>query len=87
MPRRVFDLGCEHGVIAARVLQEIDGTTLVGVDGSAPMPDLAREQLASYPDRWTLRQVNFETTTPADLAGGPFGVAVTIRKTSPAGHR
>jgi tRNA (cmo5U34)-methyltransferase len=79
VPQRVLDLGCGHGVIAARVLQEIEGTTLMGVDGSAPMLDLAREQLAPYPGRWTLHQADFETMTPADLADGPFGAAIAVQ--------
>lgn len=67
------------GVIAARVLQEIEGSTLVGVDGSAPMLDLAREQLVPYPGRWSLHQADFETMTPADLASGPLGVAIAVQ--------
>lgn len=79
VPRRVLDLGCGHGVIAARVLQEIEGTTLMGVDGSIPMLDLACEQLASYPGRWRLHQADFEVMIPADLTGEPFGAAIAVQ--------
>lgn len=78
-PRRVLDLGCGHGVIAARVLREIEGTTVVGVDGSAPMLELARERLAPYPGRFALAQADFETMTPGDLPGGPFDVAFAVQ--------
>lgn len=78
-PRRVLDLGCGHGVIAARILDEIPGATLVGVDGSAPMLELARERLAPYAGRFTLNQASFEAMTPADLPGGPFAVAFAVQ--------
>ena len=79
VPRRVLDLGCGHGFIAARVLQEIADTTLVGVDGSAPMLELARERLAPYAGRFTLAQADFETMTPGDLPGGPFDAAIAVQ--------
>jgi tRNA (cmo5U34)-methyltransferase len=78
-PRRVLDVGCGHGVIAARVLQEIPETTLVGVDGSTAMLELARKRLAPLGDRFTLAQADFETLTPEDLPGGPFGVAFAVQ--------
>lgn len=79
VPRRVLDLGCGHGVIAARVLDEIAETMLVGVDGSAPMLALSRERLAPYNGRFTLAQADFETMAPSDLPGGPFGVAFAVQ--------
>jgi tRNA (cmo5U34)-methyltransferase len=79
VPRAVLDLGCGHGVIAARILAAIDGATLVGVDGSAPMLDLARQRLAPYAGRFSLAQADFESMTPADLPGGPFGAAIAVQ--------
>ena len=79
VPRRVLDLGCGHGVIAARILAEIEGATLAGVDGSAPMLELARERLAPYAGRFTLAQADFETMTPSGLPGGPFGAAIAVQ--------
>jgi tRNA (cmo5U34)-methyltransferase len=79
VPRRVLDLGCGHGVIAARILTEIDGAALVGVDGSAPMLELARERLSPYTGRFTLAQADFETMTPEALPGGPFGAAIAVQ--------
>jgi ubiquinone/menaquinone biosynthesis C-methylase UbiE len=75
VPRRILDVGCGHGVIAARILDELPDTTLVGVDGSSPMLAMAQERLSSYGSRALLRQADFETMTSADLAGGPFGIA------------
>jgi tRNA (cmo5U34)-methyltransferase len=75
VPRRILDVGCGHGVIAARILDELPDATLVGVDGSAPMLAMAQERLSSFGARAVLRQADFETMTPADLAGGPFGAA------------
>jgi SAM-dependent methyltransferase len=79
VPRRVLDLGCGHGVVAARVLAELRDVSLVGVDGSAPMLELAREQLAPYGDRVTLARAAFETLTPADLPGSPYGAAFAVQ--------
>jgi tRNA (cmo5U34)-methyltransferase len=79
VPRRVLDLGCGHGAIAARVLQEIEGSTLVGVDGSPPMLEMARERLAPFEGRARLARVDFETAAPRDLPGGPFGVAIAVQ--------
>jgi len=79
VPRRVLDVGCGHGVIAARVLREVADTTLVGVDGSPPMLELATEQLAPFAGRFTLTQADFEHMTPADIPGGPFGVAFAVQ--------
>ncbi|HLZ24724.1 MAG TPA: methyltransferase domain-containing protein [Ktedonobacterales bacterium] len=78
-PRRVLDLGCGHGAIAARVLHEVADTTLVGVDGSAAMLELASERLAPYAGRFALAQANFETMTPDDLPGAPFDVAIAVQ--------
>lgn len=79
VPQHILDLGCGHGVVAARMLSEIDHTTLVGVDGSAPMLELAREQLAPYAGRFTLAQADFETMMPSNLPGGPFGIAFAVQ--------
>jgi SAM-dependent methyltransferase len=61
------------------VLAELRDVSLVGVDGSAPMLELAREQLAPYGDRVTLARAAFETLTPADLPGSPYGAAFAVQ--------
>jgi len=78
-PTRTLDLGCGHGVIAERVLREIAGTTVVGVDGSPPMLDMARERLEPYAERFMLTQVSFETMTTDALIGGPFDAAIAVQ--------
>jgi tRNA (cmo5U34)-methyltransferase len=75
VPRHILDVGCGHGEIAARMLSAIAGTTLVGIDGSPPMLDLARERLAPFGMRATLTLADFDDMTPKKLAGGPFGIA------------
>jgi tRNA (cmo5U34)-methyltransferase len=79
VPPRILDLGCGHGVIAAHILDEIPDATLVGIDGSAPMLAMAQERLSSFGSRAALRQADFDTMTPADLAGGPFGVVFAVQ--------
>lgn len=79
VPPRVLDLGCGPGIVAARVLHELPGTSVVGVDASPPMLDLARERLAPYADRFQLARADFETLAPGDLPGGPFGAAIAIQ--------
>ncbi|MGO8946514.1 MAG: class I SAM-dependent methyltransferase [Ktedonobacterales bacterium] len=77
IPPRILDVGCGHGVIAAHILKELPEVTLVGVDGSAPMLEVARERLSPFGARVALIQADFETMTPADLTDGPFGVVFT----------
>lgn len=79
VPHRVLDVGCGHGVVAERILREIEGTTLVGVDGSPPMLEMARETLTPFGDRASLIHHDFETMTPEALAGGPFGAAIAVQ--------
>ncbi len=75
VPRHILDVGCGHGVIAQHVLEEIPGATLVGLDASPPMLNMARERLAPFGERASLLRADFETMTPETLAGQRFGVA------------
>jgi SAM-dependent methyltransferase len=79
VPPRVLDLGCGPGLIASRILDEIATSSVVGVDGSAAMLELARERLAPYPGRFSLGRADFDAMTPNDLAGGPFGAAIAVQ--------
>jgi len=74
VPPRILDIGCGHGIIAAHILDELPGVTLVGVDGSPPMLAMARERLSPFRSRATLIHADFETMSSADLTGGPFGI-------------
>ena len=40
---------------------------------------LARERLAPYAERFQLASADFETMTPEDLPGGPFGAAFAVQ--------
>lgn len=79
IPRHLLDLGCGHGIIAARLLRELPDLSLVGVDGSTPMLDLAARTLAPYAGRFALRQADFETISADDLPDTPFGVAIAVQ--------
>jgi ubiquinone/menaquinone biosynthesis C-methylase UbiE len=79
VPPRVLDLGCGPGIIAARVLESLAQASLAGVDASPPMLDLARERLAPYAGRFQLAPADFETMTPENLPGGPFGAAFAVQ--------
>jgi len=75
VPHRILDVGCGHGAISARILDGLHDVTLVGTDGSAPMLEMAQERLSPFGSRFQLSQADFETMTPSDLTGGPFGIA------------
>ncbi len=79
IPNRILDVGCGHGIIAAHILEELPEATLVGVDGSPPMLEMARERLSSLGQRAALYKADFETMTSADLPGGPFGIAFSTQ--------
>lgn len=79
VPRRLLDVGCGHGVIAARLLREHPTLSLVGVDGSPPMLELAAQTLAPFAGRFALKLVDFETMVPEDLSGDPYGVAIAVQ--------
>ena len=79
VPSRVLDLGCGPGLIADRILAEIPNSSVVGVDGSESMLDLARERVSRHTGRYALLQANFDAMTPGDLAGGPFGAAIAVQ--------
>lgn len=75
----ILDVGCGAGIVAERVLCDIEGATVAGVDASAPMLAMAHERLAPYGGRFTLAQADFETMTPDHLPGQPFGAAFAVQ--------
>ena len=79
LPRRVLDLGCGAGIVIARVLAALPDLTCVGVDGSPPMLDMARERLAGYAGRWELALGDFETLELDDMPAGPYGAAFAVQ--------
>lgn len=79
LPARMLDVGCGAGIVTERALREIAGSTVVGVDGSPPMLDMARERLAPFAGRCELALADFEAMTPAAIPGGPFGAAFAVQ--------
>jgi SAM-dependent methyltransferase len=79
LPRRVLDLGCGAGIVMARILEALQDVTCVGVDGSPPMLDMARERLARYAGRYELARVPFEQMTAEAIPPGPYGAAFAVQ--------
>jgi SAM-dependent methyltransferase len=75
----ILDLGCGPGIVAARMLDAIAGSTYVGVDASPPMLAMAQTRLEPYTGRYALGQADFEAMTPEQLPGGPFGAAIAVQ--------
>ena len=71
-PQRVLDIGCGEGWLVRRLVREA-GCRAVGIDGSRPLVEAAR---AADP-QGDYREITFEAfVADADLAGGPYDVAV-----------
>jgi tRNA (cmo5U34)-methyltransferase len=79
VPQQVLDLGCGAGIVMARVLEALPDVRCVGLDGSPPMLEMARERLAPYDGRYELALGDFETLEPAAIPGGPFGAAFAVQ--------
>lgn len=75
----ILDAGCGAGLVAGRVLREIEGASITGVDASPPMLEMAREHLAPYMGRFTLAQADFETMTLDHLPGRPYDAAFAVQ--------
>lgn len=76
---QVLDAGCGAGIVAERVLRAMEDATVVGVDYSPPMLAMARERLAPFAGRFALHRADFETMTPDQLPGQPFGAAFAVQ--------
>jgi tRNA (cmo5U34)-methyltransferase len=79
MPRRVLDLGCGGGVVAERVLDQIEDSAVACVDGSPPMLEMARERLARFAARATFTHADFESFSPERLPDRPYGAAFAVQ--------
>lgn len=75
-PTRILELGIGTAFFAARFLERHPLATLVGVDGSASMIELARARLkgAGVADRAELVTARFEDFDPHDSQIGPVGI-------------
>jgi SAM-dependent methyltransferase len=73
-PRRVLDLGCGDGLVAARVVDARPGVEVVACDFSAAMLSRARDRFAATP-RVTVVEHNLDEPLPADW--GRFDAVVS----------
>ena len=73
-PRRVLDLGCGDGVVAARVVHERPGVEVVACDFSEEMLARARERFASNPNA-TVRDHDLDDPLPKEW--GRFDAVVS----------
>lgn len=78
----VYDPFCGAGTLLVEVLASVPKTRVVGSDSSASALKLARQNLASYRGRWSLRQKDATALSVADasverlVANLPFGKRV-----------
>ena len=77
--RRVLDLGCGDGVLAAAVLDRFPGATAVGVDFSPAMLDAARARFQSRREvaRWFALDYADPAWVDALTGEGPFDAVVS----------
>ena len=74
-PRRILDLGCGDGRLAALVLENRDSVTeAIAVDRSPPMLERARERFATSP---RVRVVEGDLGEPLPDFGGAFDLVVS----------
>ena len=77
--RRVLDLGCGDGILAAAILDRFPGATAVGVDFSPTMLEAARCRFGSRSSaaRWILFDYAEPAWVSALTGDGPFDVIVS----------
>ena len=77
--RRILDLGCGDGVLAAAVLDRFPGATAIGVDFSPAMLDAARVRFQTRRDdvRWVALDYADPAWVNAVAGVGPFDVIVS----------
>jgi ubiquinone/menaquinone biosynthesis C-methylase UbiE len=75
----VLDLGVGSGLVAEAVLDELPRATLVGVDFSAPMLDLARERLRRFGPRAHLRDGDLSRPAEIELPRLRYAAAFSIQ--------
>ncbi|WP_069769439.1 trans-aconitate 2-methyltransferase [Streptomyces sp. LUP30] len=76
MPRPdVLELGCGDGRLTEHILGRLSEVRVTAVDASAGMLRLARDRLAVFPGRVTLRHAGMEDR--GAMADGPYGAVVT----------
>ena len=58
---RFIELGCGTATLSCRVLERFPRSTGIGVDSESAMLDVARKKLASYGDRFHVREADVRT--------------------------
>lgn len=76
-PERVLEAGVGSGRVAERILDALPGTRLVGLDGSAAMPDLARVRLALFGARVEL--IEADLARPPAIETGAVDAVVSVQ--------
>jgi SAM-dependent methyltransferase len=76
--RSFLDLGCGSGVVAELLLDGVEGSSVVGLDWSAPMLALAGRRLAVHEARIRLVETDLERAEGIDV-GGPFDAAIAVQ--------
>jgi ubiquinone/menaquinone biosynthesis C-methylase UbiE len=77
--RAVLDLGVGSGLVAETVLDELPRATLVGVDFSAPMLELARDRLRRFGSRARLSQGDLSRPAEIELPRLRYAAAFSIQ--------
>lgn len=75
----VLDLGVGSGLVAEAVLDALPEATLVGVDFSSPMLDLARRRLGRFGSRVRLCDGDLATPEEIELPRLRYGAAFSIQ--------
>jgi len=78
-PRVVLDVGVGSGLVAEAVLDRLPGVTLVGIDHSPSMLELARPRLARFRDRAQLVEADLAQPEEITLPLGPYDGAVSVQ--------
>lgn len=73
----VLEAGVGSGRVAERILDEMPGSRLLGLDGSRAMLDLARSRLERFGERAELREADLSDLALSD--SGPFDAVVSVQ--------
>ncbi len=77
--RAVLDLGVGSGLVAEAVLDALPEASLVGIDFSEPMLELARERLDRFGSRVTLLQHDLADIGDLVLPAGRYAAAFSVQ--------